>query len=133
MSPEPEDKKHEESWAWRAVKGEVRTLSSSWVGIRDIASALMSGRDPQSGLLGTMYKSFTDLTRDFGKDGAFNEMHRGKLIADGVTALGTATGMFPSEFGHILRYITDVNTGVEQPQGTWSWLVGLRYGTTKGH
>ena len=133
VSPEPEDKKHEESWAWRAVKGEVRTLSSSWVGIRDIASALMSGRDPQSGLLGTMYKSFTDLTRDFGKDGAFNEMHRGKLIADGVTALGTATGMFPSEFGHILRYITDVNTGVEQPQGTWSWLVGLRYGTTKGH
>jgi len=31
------------------------------------------------------------------------------------------------------RYVHDVETGQEHPKGPWAWMVGLRYGTTKGH
>src|SRR5207244_2284273 len=45
-----------ESWGKKAAKGLTFTLGASWVGIRDIANAILNGRDPAVGLIGTAAK-----------------------------------------------------------------------------
>ena len=129
----PEDHDPKTSWPAKAAMGLGRTLASSWVGVRDIASAFMSGRDPQSGLIGTAYKSFTDFGRDLQKHEATSTAKIGKLLQDGSIMLGALTGMVGGSIGHVARYTHDVNAGLERPQGPWGWLVGLRYGTTQNH
>jgi len=47
--------------------------------------------------------------------------------------VGALTGMLPQQIGRSARYVHDVETGQEHPKGPWAWMVGLRYGTTKGH
>ena len=47
--------------------------------------------------------------------------------------VGAMTGMMPQQIGRSARYIHDVEVGREHPHGPWEWLVGLRFGTTKGH
>lgn len=118
-----------ESWAKKAAKGLAFTLSSSWVGVRDIVSAALNGRDPSAGLLSTAYRDFTNVFSEFGKT-----KHNAGVIIKNATALaGALTGMVPAQAGKSGQFVQGVVSGKEQPSGPWGWLVGLRYGTLKKH
>jgi hypothetical protein len=133
VSPTPEDKKHKESWGWWATKGIAHTLASGFVGVRDLASAFTSGRDPQSGMVGTAYKEIADVYRDLGKDQPWSREHAGKTVQDGMTMIGLLSGIPLGQAGKATHFGIDVKSGLEKPKGPWAWGVGLRYGTTKNH
>jgi len=114
-----------ESWGAKAAKGLAFTLSSSWVGVRDIVSAILNGRDPSAGLLTTSYKSITDIVRDIKAP----KPKPGNIIKHGTTLAGMLTGMAPAQLGRSAEWALSR----EKPKGPWGWLVGARYGTLKGH
>lgn len=122
-----------ESWGKKAAKGIGYTLSASWIGVRDIASAMLRGQDPAVGLFSTSYKSFVDIARDLNKDKPLSKEHAGKLIQHGATVIGTASGLMNAQIGKAARYGYDISTGKERPKGPWSWMVGARFGTTDKH
>lgn len=122
-----------ESWGKKAAKGLAFTLGASWVGVRDIASAMLNGRDPSVGLISTTLKTGTDVYRDLSKNAPFSKEHAGKVVKDAATLLGTLTGVVPAQAGRTAQFGYGVHVGVEHPKGPWGWLVGARYGTLKGH
>lgn len=122
-----------ESWAKKAAKGLAYTLSASWIGVRDIASAILRGQDPAVGLFSTSYKSVVDIARDLNKDKPLSKDHAGKIIQHGATVIGAVTGLMNAQMGKAARYGYDVSTGKERPKGPWSWMVGTRFGTTEKH
>lgn len=122
-----------ESWGKKAAKGVAYTLGASWVGIRDIANAILNGRDPTIGLMQTSAKTLTDFTRDLGKKAPFSKEHAGKVVKDGATMLGGLTGVVPAQAGRVAEFGLNVSTGHDKPKGPWGWLTGARYGTIQGH
>lgn len=122
-----------ESWGMKAAKGLTYTLGSSWIGIRDLANAILNGRDPSLGLSTTALKSLTDVFRDATKNKPLGKEHAGKLVKDASTLLGTATGLLPAQVGKLAEFGYGVAEGTERPKGPWGWLTGARFGTTKGH
>lgn len=124
--------KHE-SWGKMAAKSIGFSLASSWIGIRDIASAALNGRDPSVGLLGTAYKTVTDTVRDLNKDRPFSKANAGALLQHAATTLGAMTGLVNAQVGKAARFGLDVANRQEHPKGPWGWMVGLRYGTLKNH
>jgi hypothetical protein len=122
-----------ESWGRKAAKGVAFTLGASWVGVRDIANAILNGRDPSVGLVSTALKTITDPFRDLNKQAPFSKEHAGKIVKDGATLLGTLTGVVPSQVGRTAEFGHGVASGQERPRGPWGWLTGARYGTLKGH
>ena len=122
-----------ESWGKKAAKGIAFTLGGSWVGVREIAHALLRGDDPAVGLYSTAFKTVTDLGRDFGKKQPFNREHAGRIIQDAATLGGLATGGMPEQVGKAARFGYGVHAGIEHPKGPWGWLVGARFGTLKHH
>jgi len=131
VSPEGHDE--HESWGMKAGKAITFTLGSSWVGVRDLAHFVVSGRDPQAGLLGTAGSELTNVVRDLMKDKPGSREHRGKLIQDLTGFAGLLFGMTPLALGKAVRFTHDVNAGIEHPKGPWAWATGLRYGTTNKH
>ena len=123
------DKDHD-SWGKKAAKSLLFTLSSSWAGVRDVVNAALNKRDPSVGLLTTYAKSVTDFLRDFeAKRGTKPE----NVIKHGTQLSGMLTGITPAPIGRAAEFGYKVKTGQERPRGPWGWLVGLRYGTLKGH
>lgn len=131
VQPAPSDEK--ESWAVKSAKGMAFTLGASWVGVRDFVSAFVFAKDPQAGLTGTAMRQIYDIARDFNKDKPLSKDHAGLTIQHGAQFVGALTGMLPAQVGRSGHYLHDVYRGLEHPKGTWEWLVGLRYGTTKNH
>lgn len=129
VSPITNDEK--ESWGKKAAKGLVKGVSSSWVGIRDIATAALSGHDPSAGLLSTTFKSATDLYRDLAKDHPLSKQHAGAIIQHGATAFGALTGLTNAQEGKAARFIYDYTAGNVKPKGYGQWWHGLRYGNLK--
>jgi hypothetical protein len=121
-----------EPWAVKAAKSLTHSLASSWVGLRDVASAAIYGRDPSAGLFSTAAKTFTDVVRDLRHDRPLGKQRAGMMIQHGTTAIGAATGLVNAQEGRVGRFLYDVHTGKEHPRGAWSWVYGLRHGTTKG-
>lgn len=133
VSPLPDDKNKPEGFAKKAAKGLTFSLSASWIGLRDITSAILYGRDPAVGLLSTTYRTMSDVARDLGKDRPMAKEKAGNIIAHGATLLGMTTGMMNAQVGRMGKFGYNVYEGVEKPKGPWGWMTGLRYGTTKGH
>lgn len=122
-----------ESWGKKAAKGVAFTLGASWVGTRDVANAILNGRDPSVGLISTEAKTITDFARDMGKKAPFNREHAGKVVRDGTTLLGGLTGVVPAQTGRLAQFGLGVAEGTERPKGPWGWMTGARFGTLKGH
>ena len=122
-----------ESWGKKAAKGIAFTLGASWVGVRDIASAMLNGRDPSVGLFSTAYKTISDIGRDLSKNQPLSKEHAGKIIRDGATLMGTLTGVVPGQIGKTAQFSQGVAVGKERPKGPWGWMVGSRFGTLKNH
>lgn len=125
--------KDDESWGKKAAKGIAFTLGASWVGIRDVASAILNGRDPSVGLFSTAYKTVSDVARDLSKNAPLSKEHAGKVIRDGSTMLGALTGVVPGQVGKTAQFGYGVAQGTERPKGPWGWMVGARFGTLKNH
>jgi hypothetical protein len=122
-----------ESWGKKAVKGVAYTLGASWIGIRDLANAVLNGRDPAIGLLQTQGKALTDVFRDLSKKAPFSKEHAAKVVRDGSTLLGALTGVVPGQAGRVAQFGTNLAEGQDRPKGPWGWLTGARFGTIKGH
>lgn len=132
VTPLGDDKK--ESWGVKAAKGLTFTVSSSWIGIRDIAAAALHGRDPTVGLLTTTAKTGTDLFRDLSKDRPLSKEKAGSIIQHGATFMGALTGLTNAQEGKAAKFIYNYNQGLEpKPKGPWGWATGLRFGTLKKH
>lgn len=131
VTPLASDKK--ESWGMKAAKSLTYTVSASWIVVREIASAVLNGRDPSMGLLTTAAKTVTDTVRDLEKDKPFSKRNAGRLIQHSATTLGAATGLVNAQVGKSGRFIYDYANGLVKPKGPWGWMVGLRYGTLDKH
>ena len=131
VSPHPH--KDDDSWLKKSAMAMTFALGSSWVGVRDIASAMTMGRDPQFGLTGTAYQTMTNTFRDLAKKEPFNKEHAGKILQDAGIMVGGLTGMLPAQVSKGGRFLFDVNSGQQKPKGPWQWLTGLRYGTIDKH
>ena len=113
----PYTNKEKESWGKKAAKTIALGLSSSWIGVRDVARAMISGDDPTIGLAGAGGKALTDLARDvtahekFGMDRA----HAGKTLKHATVALGAMTGLTNAAEGDIAEYLWDLHTGKVSP------------------
>ena len=108
-------------------------MTSSWIGIRDIASAMLRNTDPSGGLITTAGKSITDLSRDLQRDQPMSKQHAGALLQHGTTAFGALTGLTNAQEGKAARFIYNYATGQEKPKGPWGTAVGTRFGTLKHH
>jgi hypothetical protein len=131
VSPHPH--KDDDSWLKKSAAAMTFALGSSWVGVRDIASAMTMGRDPQFGLTGTAYQTMTNTFRDLAKKEPFNKEHAGKILQDAGIMVGGLTGMLPAQVSKGGRFLFDVSSGQQKPKGPWQWLTGLRYGTIDKH
>lgn len=124
---------HHESWGVKAAKGLAFTISSSWIGIRDLASAMLRGSDPSVGLISSGLKSVTDLVRDLKKDLPMSKQHAGALLQHFFTIFGALTGLTNAQEGKTARYIFNYSTGQERPKSLSGIAAGLRFGTSKHH
>lgn len=123
----PLTNKDRESWSEIAAKSLLFTLSSSWIGVRDIVSAILNKRDPSVGLLSTSEKSISDMVRDV----TAKRMNPGNVVRHGAQLGGMLTGLTPAPIGRAAEFA--INRRQEHPRGPWGWAVGLRFGTLKGH
>jgi hypothetical protein len=122
-----------ESWGLKAAKGLTYTLSASWIGIRDLASAMLRGQDPAIGLFTAAGKTMTDLARDLSKDKPFAKRNAGNIVQHGATVIGATTGLMNAQMGKAAKFGLNVAEGVEHPKGPWGWMVGTRFGTLDKH
>lgn len=131
VSPHPH--KEDESWAKKAGKSLLFTMTGGWPILRDLGSAFVMGRDPQMGFTGTGLATSFNVFRDLAKNEPFSKDHAGKLLQDWATVIGGITGGPGVQIGRVARFGHDVYVGKENPRNAWQWLVGLRYGTTNKH
>lgn len=119
-----------DSFLKKAAKSLLFTVSSSWVGARDLVSYILNHRNASVGLLSTLFQTPGDVLHDFTST---KKVDPGMVIKHGATAVGVATGTMPSQVGRTGQFAYNVHTGKDKPKGPWGWLVGARYGTIKGH
>jgi hypothetical protein len=122
----------QDGWAKKAAKGMAYTASASWPIVRDVVNGMLEGKDPDVGLVTTMYKELTDAVRDWNKKDRLNPQHAEKMIRDAGGLVGMLTGV-PQQPAKVAAGAYGVAQGSERPRGPWGWLVLGRYGTLKGH
>lgn len=121
-----------QSWTSKAAEALGSTLSSSWVGVRDLVNAMMAGRDPTLGLGGTALGYAAQTYKDL-HDKYPSKQKNERIIIHAAQLGGLMTGMVPAPVGRLTAFGYGTNVGIEHPKGPWSWLVGARYGTLKNH
>jgi predicted ABC-type ATPase len=130
VTPSTPDKpgKKKESWEWEWAKAGMHSLAATWPIARDVANALIEGKDPSVGMMDTSVKSLTDIARDLDKRAPFSKQQAGKTVKHAIVALGVCTGMAPSEFGNIAEFTTDLVNGKARPANLKDWYRGLTKG-----
>lgn len=128
----PQESKPDDSWAKRAAKGVAYTEGATLPVVRDITNYFLGGRSPDVGMLSTAAKSATDVFGDFAKEQPMSPGHTQKLIRDGGE-FGALLAGVPEQISREAEFVYGVAKGIEHPRGPWGWMVGARYGTTKGH
>lgn len=134
VNPLPSD--HKDSWAMWGAKMLAKDVTASWIGYRDLADAMLTGRDPHMGLIDSAVQPFTNTYRDLMKPHPFGREHMGKLLRDGLTFVGMATGLVNAQAGRTAQFIYNYGTGQEHPKGfnpfnRKSWPGAIWHGTTK--
>jgi hypothetical protein len=131
----PYTNSEKDSWGAKAAKTLAYGISSSTLGLRDFVHGFINVRDPSAGLVGTMFKTISDVAKDLGRGAVtFTDPARqGKMINHTISMFGLLTGLTNASEGKMAEYLWRVNNNLEKPQGPWEVATGLRYGTTKGH
>jgi len=122
-----EGKPDDEGWGHHLIKGTISNQFGMFPIMRDIGNAWLQGKDPQVGMLGTLWKPATDTVRDIAnKTDPLSRQHRGKLIQDGTMLLGNLFGAPGSQPGRTGRFVHDVATGETPWPSSWNkWLDGV--------
>lgn len=137
VTPLPHDEK--EGWTMWAGKAIAKDISASWVGVRDIAAAVVTGHDPSAGLVGTMFKAGTDVARDVTTLATKGGDRAGAIIKHGAVALGALTGLSNAQIGKTGEFVYNWLKGRDRPRKLGgplmttpdSVLRGIRYGQSK--
>jgi len=131
----PYTNSEKDSWGKKIAKTLAFGVGSSMIGVRDFVHGFINVRDPSAGLVGTMFKTISDVGKDLGRGAqAFTDPARQAKLANHVLSMfGLLTGLTNASEGKMLEYAWRVNKGLEKPKGPWETLTGIRYGTTKGH
>lgn len=122
-----------DSWGAKAAKTLGVGISSSLIGFRDFAYAIINNRDPQGGILGGEMKAFTDPIHDLATGKAFTVAKAGDFLKHMATMVGVGTGITNAQEGKSAEFIYNYFHNREHPQNLFQTLEGLRYGKTKGH
>jgi hypothetical protein len=131
----PYTNSEKDSWGKKIAKTLAFGVGSSMIGVRDFVHGFVNVRDPSAGLVGTMFKTISDVGKDLGRGSqAFTDPARQAKLANHVLSMfGLLTGLTNASEGKAAEYLWRVNKGLEKPKGPWEVGAGLRYGNTKGH
>lgn len=113
-----------ESWGAWAAKAIVKTASASWLGVRDVAQAMLSGHDPSMGLIGVGAKASSDTVRDILSEATKGKDRAGKIIEHGTAALGVATGLTNAQLGRTSEFVYNHLQGKDRPRS----ISGIDFG-----
>lgn len=131
----PYTNSEKDSWGKKIAKTLAFGVGSSMIGVRDFVHGFINVRDPSAGLVGTMFKTISDVGKDLGRGSKTmtDPARQAKLANHALSMFGLLTGLTNASEGKMVEYFWRVNNGLERPKGPWELLTGARYGTTKGH
>src|SRR5882757_6030579 len=89
----PYTNSEKESWGKKAAKTMVLGFSSSLIGVRDFVNGFINVRDPQAGLIGSFFKSISDVGKDLGRGGHMSPDQAGRAIKNAFVLTGALTGL----------------------------------------
>jgi hypothetical protein len=118
-------------WGEHAIAATFLGLSSSVLYLRDVVSAIESGREANLGLLPA---ALQDVVKGVGapfKQNAFTRQHIGKTVGDALTAVGIGTGMAPKTIDNAIHFGIDLVNNQAHPRTVGDWYRGVIKGTTK--
>src|SRR5262249_43957270 len=108
----PYTNKEREAWGKKVAKTLALGLSSSWIGVRDVARAAIDGKDAVFGIGPAGGKDISDLVRDLSKGTmAFDRAHAGKTIKHAIVAFGAASGLTNAAEGNLVEYLYNLHRG----------------------
>lgn len=116
----PYTNSEKESWGKKAAKTMVLGFSSSLIGVRDFVNGFINVRDPQAGVIGSFFKSISDVGKDLGRSGHISPDQAGRAIKNAFVLTGTLTGLANSQMGKSSEYIYRWMHGMEHPRN-WIW------------
>ena len=118
------------SYAKTALGATAHTVGGGWPIARDVVNAIISGKDPQAGMLGTAARPITDIIRDLGKDDPFAQEHYGKLIEHGANLMGVMAGLPGAQAGRTGKFLYNTAVGEDQPEDPWDYIAGIWHGVS---
>lgn len=119
------------SWLARSTSFVLHALTNSIVGARDLAWGLTHGTEPSAGLMSGPLEDLKNLAQDVQKPRPMSKDKAGRLVQDGLTAVGDMTGLAPKPIARALRYGMDVLSGVQRPRTAGDWWRGVTTGQQK--
>jgi hypothetical protein len=118
-------------WGEHAVAATFLGLSSSVLYLRDVVSALESGREPNVGLLPSAMEDVVKGVEAPFKHNALTQQQLGKTVGNSLTALGVATGVAPKTIDNAIHFGIDLVNKQVHPKTVGDWYRGVVKGATK--
>ena len=119
------------SWAAESL---IHELAGSWVGLRDMADAVVNSKDFSAGVVSTAGRVLTDLSRDIkGKEFGFSRQHAGKTALHIAELGGMLSGLTNAQEGRMAEFLVNWANGQEHPKGWADIGKGLWKGTLREH
>jgi Large polyvalent protein associated domain 22 len=120
---------------WVGAKQLGFAAASSWPVVREFSAGFAFGREPQYGMLGTLFgigaheaRSLHKVYEDIKDTGELDDAHAAKLIQDSSLFVGAFTGLPGGMAGKGGKFLWNVHTGEEEPRNPWEWAKGLTHG-----
>lgn len=107
----------------------LRSIGSSFVGVRDLIHAFETNNDPGVGLISSVGVDVMHLVRDAKKGRITDRQNVGKNIEHALTVFGDFTGVSPRHVGTAVHYGIDVLNNAQRPRG----IGDIYRGVTTGH
>lgn len=114
----------------RALTFAFGTVAQSIIGLRDLVHDIAEGTE-SGGLISTPIHDIINLKRDLSKHDPTSKDHAGKLVQDGITAIGDLTGVGPKHVGTAARYAIDAFSGFAKPKDAVDVYRGVVSGSQK--
>lgn len=108
----------------------IKHFSSTIVGMRDVGNALVAGRDPSVGMIGTLINITASAAKDVNKLGVKGAAGK-DWMPHLMTAFGAATGVGSQQIAKSASFVKDLYTGTEHPQTFNEYRQGFRTGHSK--
>jgi hypothetical protein len=119
-------------WGEHLAMGLFGGVANSFIYVKDIISGLITGHDPQTGLLTSPLHDVTNLAKDVlrGRE-SLNRQHAGKTVQDTLTVLGEARGLVPKVAANAIRFQMDLANRQQIPHTFGDYWTGYTRGQIK--